>query len=127
MSVVTETQLRPRLALRPVTSVTLEPSTIGRAVASHVRTKLDIDISGDPAFVADALAEVIHLAIVASEIDVGHARGSAWRSGWLSGRLRELQRQGLIRWGGGFLEPIQPIIRIRQGETLADIVVRDRR
>lgn len=127
MSVVTETQLRPRLAVRPLTSVTPEPSNIGRAVGSHVPTKLDIDISGDPAFVAEPLAEVIHLAIVASEIDVGQSRGSAWRSGWLSGRLRELQRQGLIRWGGGFLRPIQPIIQIRQGETLADIVVRDRR
>lgn len=74
----------------------------------------------------EALAELGRQALVASAVDVSEAVASPERFARLRKRLQELQRQGLIRWGGEWLRPIEPVVVIHDGETIADIVIRDR-
>lgn len=41
--------------------------------------------------------------------------------------LEELRREGIIKWSGKYLEPREPVARVRGEGTVAELIVNDRR
>ncbi|MDW8075945.1 MAG: hypothetical protein RMK00_09285 [Bacteroidota bacterium] len=42
-------------------------------------------------------------------------------------RLEALRQQGLLQWNGCYLEPKAPVARVRDGGTVAELIVNERR
>lgn len=45
----------------------------------------------------------------------------------LEERLEALQRAGIIRWSGKKLKPMKPVARLKEGHSIAQLIIEDRR
>jgi prevent-host-death family protein len=45
----------------------------------------------------------------------------------LEDKIEALRRAGLIRWSGRKLKPMKPIARVKEGHSIADLIIEDRR
>ena len=45
----------------------------------------------------------------------------------LEDKLEAMRRAGLIRWSGKKLKPMKPVAKIKEGYSVADLIIEDRR